>query len=413
MKIAAIIAEYNPFHSGHQYHISRTRFCTHATHTVAIMSGSFVQRGDVACLDKFTRARMALRNGVDLVIELPLPWAMSGAETFARGGVGIAAGLGCVDLLSFGSESGDAASIQRAASISESDDFKSVFQRSLATGSSFASAWAAAAHSVMPECAHLFDNPNDTLAIEYCRAIERLKCSIKPFSVKRIGANHDDMQSPAEYAATASASYLRRLIPEVLSGESDFIELKRYMPQTAYDLLHSAVTTQRISRGITLLDRSILLRLRDMSEDELLRLPDVGEGLEHRISKCAMALHGTEFGFSSLCDAIKCKRYTHARIRRILLSALLGLRADDSAGVPPYIRVLAMNARGKEILARATSSHSNHSLPIITRVSQISTLSERAQRIFRLETRATDLAGLTCFDVPPAGRDYTEKLIVE
>ncbi len=405
MKTAAIIAEYNPFHRGHALHIERTRAQAGATHIVAVMSGNFVQRGDAACVDKHVRARMAVRGGADLVLELPLPWAMAGAQTFARGGVGIAAGLGCVDILSFGSECGDVERIRRAAALSESESALEQLRAGLEQGMTFAQARAQSLMSIDDDCAVLLSNPNDTLGVEYCRALEQYAPHVQPFCVKREGAAHDS-QDAGDTGAPVSASYIRRLIKD-----GKMADIEQHMPAKAYKLLCEAADDGELPTYLSSLDRALLMVLRSMSVDQLAALPDVTEGLEHRIARCAAEISGSDAGFERLCDEIKCKRYTHARIRRVLLAALLGLTAEDSLGTPPYLRVLAMNRRGREILAAA--SQTENALPVITRYSQVSGLDERAQRIFRLETYAADIYGLTRPDLPPAGTDITARLTVE
>lgn len=407
MKVAAVIAEYNPFHNGHALHLERTRELAGATHIAAIMSGSFVQRGDAACADKRTRALMAVRCGADLVLELPLPWAMAGAETFARGGVGIAAALGCVDILSFGSECGDIELIRRTAALSDSEDSLRLLRKYLSGGASFASARSAAIADISPECAAILSSPNDILGVEYCRSINTLAPNIQPFCVKRTGAAHDSLT--ADSSLPVSASYLRRRLAE--NCDSSLFE--RFMPEAAAALLREAVQERRATADIRRLDRALLHCLRTMSADQLSALPDVSEGLEHRIADCARRMSGADAGFDRLCDEIKCKRYTHARLRRILLSALLGITAADSAGTPPYLRVLAMNNRGREILTASSAARGETGIPLITRCAQVSALDERGRRVFELGASAADLFGLLLPEVTPAGSDYAYLLPVE
>lgn len=407
MKVAAIIAEYNPFHNGHKLHIERTRAETGAEHIVAIMSGDFVQRGDAACVDKHARAEMALRGGVDLVLELPLPWAMAGAESFARGGVGIAAGLGCVDVLSFGSECGDIDLIKRAARQSETPEVSCRLRKLMESGISYAAARSKAMEELESSLAGILSTPNDTLGVEYCRALDNLAPDIQPYCVVRVGAGHD-CSSASEDGTPVSASYIRQLFSRC-GGVEEMDVLRSYMPAGSFEVLRNYFIGLRAPADISRLDRALIMKIRTMSVEELSRLPDVSEGLENRIAECA-ALGGANAGFSTLANNIKCKRYTHARVRRILLSALLGLTDEYSIGTPPYIRVLAMNRRGKEILSTASSCVK---LPIITRYSQLASLDDRSRQIFSLCAAANDTYGLALPVVLAAGRDYTHKLIVE
>lgn len=407
MKVAAVIAEYNPFHNGHALQLERTRELTGATHVVAVMSGDFVQRGDAACVDKRTRALMAVRCGADLVVELPLPWAMAGAETFARGGVGIAAAVGCVDVLSFGSECGNIDLIRRTAELSDSEDARRLLKERLSEGASFAAARGAVLSEIAPECADILANPNDTLGVEYCRAINMIAPQMQPFCVQRKGAAHDS--HAAHDGQPVSASYIR----ERLRAGAKPSDLAEYMPPSAAELLCEAAGEGRGPADISRLDRALLMRLRSMTVQQLAELPDVSEGLEHRIAECARRMSGADAGFAQLCDDIKCKRYTHARLRRILLSALLGITSADSEGTPPYIRVLAMNRRGQEILTASAAARGENGLPLITRYAQVSALDDRGRRIFELCADAADIYGLLLPEVPPAGSDRAYRLPVE
>jgi len=413
MRLAAIIAEYNPFHNGHRLHIEETRRQFGVTHVVSIMSGSFVQRGDCACIDKFSRTRMALQCGADLVVELPLPWAMAGAETFARGGVGIAAGLGCVDLLSFGSESGDIPAILRTAQMLDDDICRSRLKELMSLGSSYPAALSQAISECAPECAALVNSPNDTLGIEYCRAISRYAPDITPCCIRRVGEGHDSIsvESSPNNNLPVSASYIRQLISRIFAGEIPSDALYSHIPSEAVGILRDSLSCGLAPADISRLDRALVMKLRSFSLDQIRQLPDVSEGLEHRIVRCSAELCGNDFGFLALCNAIKNRRFTHARLRRIVLSALLGVTAADSIGLPPYIRVLGMNSRGKEILA-ASSVRSDGSMPILTRYSQLEEMSPRARRIFDLESSATDIFGLALPSPAPANLDLSSKLIV-
>ena len=274
-------------------------------------------------------------------------------------------------------------------------------------GMSFASARAKALESLDPECAAVLANPNDTLGVEYCRSIDRLAPDIQPFCIRRTGAAHDSQTSAGDNQPV-SASYLRRLMAD--GGEGAMSDLAPHMPVEAYKLLSDAVLSGSAPADLSRLDRMLIMKLRTMTSQQLAALPDVSEGLEFRISQCAAEISGREAGFASLCDRIKCKRYTHARIRRVLLSALLGLNAEDSAGIPPYIRVLAMGSRGRGILAHAGA---HGILPVITRFSQVAGLDSRAVRVFNLGTQAADIYGLTLPHIPEKGADLTQRLIVE
>lgn len=399
MKIAGIIAEYNPFHNGHAYHIERTRAekggCE-ATHIVAVMSGNFVQRGEPALLPKADRVRMALAGGVDLVLELPLPWALSSAEAFARGGVAILNALGCVDTLSFGSECGDVAALEKIVDVMQSDRFPALLRYHLEGGIAFPEAQSRAVAEIgSDKLAALLARPNNTLGVEYIKAIRALAPAMQPFTVPRMGAEHDDM---APIGDTASASFLRTVI---LSGK--MLNAAPYMPRTAYRLLSEAAAAGQCPADAKRLERGVLAALRQMSADQLAACPGISEGLQNRVKE-AVATAAT---LDELEQAIKTRRYPLTRIRRMLWSAFLGVPADLAAETPPYARVLGYNDRGREILNRAREA----SAPLLGRASQAEKLTGTARQVWELESRAADLYALTLPKPFACGAEYTTGVI--
>ena len=313
-KVAAVICEYNPFHAGHAYHLAKTRSLG-ATHIVAIMSGSFVQRGEPAMFSKWSRAKCALDGGADLVLELPLPWCMSSAESFARGGVALAHGLGCVDLLSFGSELGEISPLLQAAEAAISPLIQEKIRLLLSEGFSYPSAREKAIEDQFgSDVSRLFQEPNNILAIEYCKALTLLSSPIQPITISRAGASHDAAEPSRGSGGFASASYLRaRLL------RKDYDGVKSFIPESVLTILLEEIQTGRAPCSLTALERPILAALRNLSPEELAKLPDVSEGLEYRI---ASAVRKTTSLYQLFAE-IKTKRYTHARIRRIIVSAFL------------------------------------------------------------------------------------------
>ena len=394
MSICGIIAEYNPFHLGHIYHIEQSRRLTGATHTVAVMSGNFVQRGEAAAVDKFARAKMAVMGGIDLVLELPVPWAVGTAQTFAAGSVQLLDKLGVVDRLSFGSECGDISAISRLAEIIDSDEMRACMVPLLDSGMTFAAARQAAAEQCCGRLSELLQSPNDTLAVEYVRALKLLDSRILPVAVKRAGAAHDGQPD----GTTASAGYIRSCI---IRGERDCVQ---YMPDSARDILLTEIERRRAVTDSKRLEMLILHRLRQMEPADIAALPDISEGLENRIYDAARNCTDP----AALVDTVKVKRYTHARLRRICLSALLGVTADMTGAGIPYIRVLAMNGRGAEILGAASGKCP---LPIITRSRDAQALSGRAKAIFDAESRAVDTYGLLTEQIQPCGANLTHGII--
>jgi predicted nucleotidyltransferase len=393
MLVAGIISEYNPFHLGHAALISRTRLGG-ATHIVAVMSGNFVQRGEPAALSKWARTRQALQNGVDLVIELPLPWALSGAEKFAFGGVSLLDAAG-VDMLSFGSECGSAGELQKAAQALTSPNLGEAIRYELKNGSTFAGARQKAIGSLFgEEMGALLRQPNNILGIEYLKALNRLHSSVKPFTIKRVGAAHD---APISEGTIASASRIRGLMQT--GGEYSSL-----MPETAAGIVQQEMTLGNAPASITTAERAILSKLRTMSRKEFALLPDISEGLENRVYAAVRKATSLEEVYS----LIKSKRYTHARIRRIVLSAFLGLDSAMSAGIPPYLRVLGFNKRGTEVLH---SMKSRTKLPIITNSSDLFSLDNKAKNMVELECRSTDLFALCMPHIAPCGLDRTTGII--
>ena len=399
MIIAGIVAEYNPFHNGHAFHIERTRAehggCA-ATHVVAVMSGSFVQRGEPAVMPKADRVRAALAGGVDLVLELPVPWSMASAEGFAFGAVSILDALGCVDVLSFGSECGDVASLLKVADTLESDRFSSLLRYHLEAGIAFPDArQRAVAELAGHKTAALLESPNNTLGIEYLKALRRRKSRITPFTVERFGSGHDQRLPVGEFAC---ASYLRDLLAAGRIGN-----ISPYIPPRSLEVLHDAAKAGHCPADPVLIERAMLSALRRLSKEQVARLPGISEGLENRVYD-AIRGAGT---LEELTERIKTKRYPLARVRRLLTAGFLGLSSGWEARTPPYIRVLGVNRRGTEILRAAKGG----SLPRITRVSQLEALPDEAKTLFALECRAADLYALALPSPYPCGTEYTNGVI--
>lgn len=394
-KTAAIIAEYNPFHNAHAYHISKTRELTGAENIVVIMSGNFVQRGDCAICDKFSRARMALAGGADLVLELPLPFACATAEKFAAGGVGIADALGCVDYLSFGMECGDVGQLAAAAGAVSDVSIKPALDRLLSDGKPFAAARTEAVREVYgDDIAELLCLPNNTLAVEYIRALRSLNSDIEPIGIRREGVQHD---SAAPSGSFASATAVRRML---LDGA--WKNASKFMPDYSLEILDRAVVQGTVPADIYRCERAILSRIRGMTREQLANLPDVSEGLENRIFESTRSA----VSLDDLYLTIKSKRYSHARVRRIVLSAFLGIRAVHSLNLP-YIRILGMNSRGRALLSAAKPK-----LPMISSYRHVQSLSQESQNVYRLECHADDMWALMSPSIQPCGADMTSKLIV-
>ena len=386
MQVTAIIAEWNPLHRGHLLPVQAARQ-QGATHIVAILSGNFVQRGEPALCPWQYRAAAALSSGVDLVLQLPLPYAVSTAQHFAGGAVASLAALGTVDSLIFGSECGELAALRSVAAALDSPDLPAALAPHLQKGLPFAAARQAAVHS------SLLSSPNNILGIEYLRALRRLGSDIQPLTISRQGAPHDAAEPDTDFP---SASQLRQ---RFLTGQ----DISSSLPPAMAEQLDLARQRGALPQ-LELWERAFLARLRTMTETDYAALPDVAEGLEHRLYRASRTAKTTE----ELLAEAKTKRYTHARLRRILLAAMLELPAGLSAVEPPYLRVLGFTAKGAEILNRAKG---RHTLPLSASLAELERTGETAARFAALETRAADLYHAFTPGLAPCGSEYTTPVI--
>ncbi len=390
MKISGIICEYNPFHNGHMYHIQKTRE-NGATHIVAVMSGNFVQRGDVAIIDKFERAKAAVRCGADLVIELPVAYALSGAEGFARGAMYILNSMGCIDEVSFGSESGDMNKILSAVQASLAFENTTELRTLMESGMTYPAAiQQLASQKYGRQVGDIFEGANNLLAIEYIKATSYLNSKITPFTIARKNAGHDQ---PDIICNFASASFIRQNVKE--NAYSDL------MPEPMYEALSLAVKEGRTA-NVANLEKAILYKMRMMSPIELRNVPDVAQGLEHRIYEARTASTVNE-----MMNAIKTKRYTMSRIRRILMNCLLGITKDDTTTPPLYGRILAINERGTDILNIAKGKSR---IPLATSLAKLSEINAVTRRCAELEALSTDIYGVAMDKVQPVELDYRTKV---
>ena len=335
MKTVAVISEFNPFHNGHAYLIDSIRArLGEDTCIIAIMSGNYTQRGDVAVADKFTRAAMAIEGGVDLVLEIPFPYSVSSAEFYARSGIGIAASLGIVDTIAFGSECGDIAPLSEVAADLSSERFLSAFREALRTEAAKGHARVtedvyAALYS--EERAALLRSPNNVLGIEYLRANAALPKPLEVITVKRLGGYHD-----TELTEGVSATAVR----SALSKGDD--------PEDAMPAASAAILKNAIERGEApaSLERIASIFLAYFRTSPCPSDDDLG----HRLRDAA--LRAADFQEFTMLAATK--RYTNAHIRRSLWHRFFGITSADLAEPPLYTQILGMNARGQKALRRAS-----------------------------------------------------------
>lgn len=325
LQITGIVCEYNPLHLGHKKQIDLLKQQGHAV--VCLMSGNFVQRGHPAIFDKMVRAEAALLSRADLVLELPMGYALSSAEGFAAGGVEILSKI--CDHICFGAENDDCGTLLETARVLLSADFSEKLRIHLDKGLSFPAARAAA----LSDCglnADILATPNNILAVEYCKAILTQSSALTPLPILRRGSYHDPLPDPENPSATA----LRALLEQGAAWHN-------YVPQDAASAFESAAI-HTMQHG----EKAILARLRTMTDEEFAALPYGSEGLWRKLMHTSRSCADLQ----SIIAATKSKRYTRTRIDRMIMCAFLGLTAEDLAAPAPYCRVLAFNDTGRDIL---------------------------------------------------------------
>ena len=380
MRTNAIICEYNPFHNGHRYQIEKIKE-KNDNPIVAVMSGNFTQRGDIAISDKFTRAETAVKNGVDLVIELPTVYACSSAKNFAEEGVRIADALGCCENLCFSVEEENPDLLRSISDAFDRTEFNNEIKSHMKAGMYYPRAVEQALKSLYsPDLAEAVKKPNNILAVEYLNALKGT--SIKPMIIKRKFSSHDKDEVTKNFTLYAKWTEVE----------------KKFIPTGAYDINHPA--------DIKNLEKIIIYKLRSMTPDEIKNLPDVSEGLENRIYNSARNYNSLE----EIIDNIKTKRYTHARIRRIIISALLNITKETLKREVAYIRVLAFNEKGAEILSEIKK---NGKLPLITNVADgYKNLHAEAKEIFDIDLLASDIYSLATDKTTKCGEDFLRPITV-
>lgn len=372
MKNTGVICEYNPFHNGHAKQLS---FMKAQGGTVCLMSGNYVQRGEPAVMDKYVRAAAAAACGADLVLELPVTYALRSAEGFAAGGVEILTKLGCVDAICFGSETGNEKTLMQTARLLLTEQFAGKLRSELASGVSFPRARQNALED-LGGSGDLLENPNDILAVEYCKAIIEQGSGLAPMVLTREGSYFDSLD-----ADNPSASALRALA-----------QWESYVPAQA-----SAIYDGAARYSVRCGERAWLSRLRFMSEKDFARLPFGSEGLWRKLMHACREQATLE----EILAATKSKRYTRTRIMRMLLCAYLGVTKDLLEQEAPYVRVLALNEAGQKLLRAAREKGS---IPILN-AGEAAPDGEYA----RLERRASDLFGLFADAEAPAAPGAEER----
>ena len=412
MKISGVICEYNPLHNGHLHHLKTVRE-NGADAVVAVMSGNFMQRGDVAIMEKLTRAGLALKAGADLVIELPVIWSLSPADRFAAGGVTLLDSLQVVDEISFGCECDDIELLKNAAEVCRTcqTEYADTLRYFTRQGNSYPAVLQELVTQLAgEETAAVLSQPNNTLAVAYLNALADRNSRIKPFAVQRKGAAHNSMTAVPEVPPQpqplpendetnllASASYVRRCLDEGT-------DCHRMVPSASWKEISHA---QKNGSFATLrnLERVILYKLRTMEPEEIAQIAEVGaQGLATRIYQARTAT-----SLEDLMERLKTKRYPASRLRRILLHMLIGIKKEDIYSLPPYGRILAFNNTGRKVLAL---SKGIRTVPFAESLKWLSGQGQAAERCAMLESRATDIYQLACNSIGPSGSDFRHKIML-
>lgn len=407
--VLGIVSEYNPFHNGHLYHLNESKKITNSDYTVAIMSGNFMQRGEPAFIDKWSRTKMAIESGIDLVIELPTIYAISSAENFATGAVKLLDALKIVDFISFGSECNDISVLEDITKVlcSEPADYRTLLSHELSRGISFPKAREKALMMYLNDVrrfANVLSSPNNILGIEYLKALRKQKSNIEPISIKRNGSEHNEnIISPNSKIASATAIRNTCL-------SNNFSVLQNVIPKSTYTILEENIHRGNFVQGLSTFDKEIIYTLRKMSTSEIADLPDVSEGLEFALKTAANSCNSV----IELLSMIDSKRYTKTRIQRILLYAILGITKKDmqiSKNITPYIRVLGFNQKGKIMLSEI--SNKNSKIPLVTSVKKFmdNVPNKNLKMLIEKDIWASNVYTLGYEYESKANLDYTEKLI--
>ena len=406
--VLGIIAEYNPFHNGHLYHILKSKELTKDDYVIAIIGGNFTQRGESSIVDKWTKAEMAIAGGIDLVIELPTLYSISSAENFADGALKILNSLKVVDHLSFGAECHEVNKLNIIANVlyDEPKEFKAFLADELSKGVSFPKARENAILRYLKDFSYknILSEPNNILGIEYLKALKKYRSRIKPVLVPRKSSGH----LTTDYTGSISSSTAIRDM--LKTGKT--ANLKDALTPSSYTILREEINKGHFVRDFSKFEKIALYNLRLMRLEEIKKLPDVSEGLEHLIKKAALSCNTVDDFVNIVCS----KRYTKTRIRRILLYSLLGITKKDidiSKKVSPYVRVLGFNDKGKSLVSKI--KHKNPSAKIVTSVKKFvdSNGNKNLQVLMNKDILATNVYTLG-FECDSWGNlDFSKKIVVK
>lgn len=393
MKVLGIIAEYNPFHNGHLYQLQKSIDMTEADFVVAIISGDFTQRGEAAVASKWTRAEMAVKCGIDLVIELPFVFACNNSEYFAKGAVEILNRLGCITHLSFGSESGDLSLLKNAALFlsQETHEFKLSLKNNLSTGCSYPRARSEATKECLGEkYSELLFNPNNILAIEYLKQLYLTDSNIIPITVKRYAASYYDNKLTGNIA---SASAIRKALDSEDFDRSTTDVIKDFVPNAVWNLLIKNRGNISSFNPDELYFKMVTSKILTTSCDDLKEFFSVGEGLENKLKESIRIADS----LAQLEYALKSKRYTATRISRLLTHILIGLTKNDFNHILQneeyYAHILGFNKKGAKLL-KIIKNEKKVMLPLVTNINKESESLSDCQLLLSYDLLASDFYNL-------------------
>ena len=404
--VLGIIAEYNPFHNGHLYHLLKSKEEAKADSVIAVIGGNFTQRGEPSLVDKWTKAEMAIANGADLVIELPTIYSVSSAENFADGAIKILNSMKIVNSVSFGTETEDLNKLNIIANVlyKEPKEYKDILSEKLKKGQSFPKAREEALVKYLNDKNYslLLSSPNNILAIEYLKALKKHSSKIKPICIKRKDAGHLSLEYTGQIA---SATAIRELIRKNRTKD-----IKTYLTPASFTILADEIKKDHYINSISTFEKIMIYNLRNMSLQEIANLPDVSEGLENLIKKAANSCNTVH----EFINIVSSKRYTETRIRRILLYSLLKITKKDidiSKKTTPYIRVLGFNETGKHLLSKI--SKANPRLNIVTSVKKFedTNINKNLKTMLDKDIFATNVYTLGYDSDSWSNLDYTKKII--
>lgn len=410
-KIVGIVAEYNPFHNGHYYHITQAKKQSDSDLCIAVISGNFTQRGETSIINKWSKAYMAICGGANLVIELPTVYSISSAENFASGAVKILNSIGIIDSIAFGVETDDFAALNNIANIlyEEPKSYKVIISHELEKGISYPAARQNAIMMYLNDIkryANILNSPNNILAIEYLKSMKIQKSTIKPIMIQRKNVYYNDTRIINNFA---SASAIRKMLED-----RKYEDIKKVIPKSTYQILAQELRNGHVVSNLQKYEKEIIYTLRKMTTSQIAMLPDVTEGLENAIKNAADNCNS----IIELISLVKSKRYTQTRIQRILLYALLGINKkmmEDSKKTTPYARVLGFDQKGKELLSEIIRK--NPKINLITSVKKFMNQNKKLEgkpsmEMLQTDIRATDIYTLGYDYDSKANLDYTNNMII-